>query len=182
MRSYPILQAHSFHEHACDEIGMPSMAYEVFYQQGLSCHRWGLPRPYVRQALKSVCESWLARFRTPVAYWQIRAFSYGLRGLDSAGYRPRRVPDDYQWPLPPDPSWKVVLCLYPDGMCDLDFAHPVSRVFWSEENGFLPLPTYDKLQLGGWWFEAMGFEIMRMQPDMAVRLEEGRPAHLRAVI
>lgn len=83
MRSYPILQAHSFHEHACDEIGMPSMAYEVFYQQGLSCHRWGLPRPYVRQALKSVCESWLARFRTPVAYWQIRAFSYGLRGLDS---------------------------------------------------------------------------------------------------
>lgn len=182
MHSFPIVQKHSFLAHASDENGMPNLDFEFFYQQGLSCHRWGLPRLYVRQALKSVCKSWLARFKRPIAFWQLRAFAYGLKGLHSGGFRPRRVNDSYKWPLPPDASWDVVLCLYPDGKCDLDFVHPVSRAFWSEKNGFLDLPTYDTLVMGGWWFEAMGFEILRMQPGMAVRLGEGRPAHLKAIL
>ncbi|KSQ21718.1 hypothetical protein APB26_32575 [Pseudomonas aeruginosa] len=183
MTSFTILQGHSFLRHATDEIGMPNLDFEIFYQQGLTCHRWGLPRLYVRQALRSVIKSWRARFRRPVEFWQLRAFAYGLRGLCDGGTRPRRVSSDYQWPLPPDVSWDTVLCLYPDGKCDLDFVHPVSRVFWSEKNGFLELPSYDPLVMGGWWFEAMGFEILRMQPGMIVRVqEESRPARLKAVL
>lgn len=174
-----MVQAHSFHSHAVDEIGMPNLDYEFFYQQGMSCYRWGLPRPYVRQALRAVCERYAKRYG-PVAIWQLRAFAYGLRGLDDAGQRDRGCPAEYRWPLPPDVAWQTVVCVYPDGLCDLDFVHPVSRRFWSEGNGFLELPTYDRLKLGGWWFEEMGFEVMRMQPAMRVKAETPKP-HLKPV-
>ncbi|TKD35325.1 hypothetical protein FCG41_17955 [Azotobacter chroococcum] len=175
-----MIQSHSFHAHAVDEIGMPNLAYELFYQQGMSCYRWGLPRPYVLQALRAVCERYSQRFGS-VAFWQLRAFAYGLRGLDDSGHRQRACPAKYRWPLPPDAAWQTVVCLYPDGQCDLDFVHPVSRRFWSEDNGFLELPSYDPLQLGGWWFEEMGFEVMRMQPAMSVRVAEAPNPHLKPV-
>lgn len=174
------LQNHSFHAHAEDDIGMPNLSYELFYQQGITCYRWRLPRPYVLQALRAVSARYKQRFG-PISFWQLRAFAYGLRGVDGAGQRPRAVPAEYRWPLPPDAAWQVVVCLYPDGLCDLDFVHPVSRVFWSEENGFLDLPTYDPLTLGAWWFEEMGFEIMRMQPAMQVQIADMPSPHLKLV-
>ena len=36
-----MIQHHSFHRYAIDEIGMPNMDYEIFYQQGISCYCWG---------------------------------------------------------------------------------------------------------------------------------------------
>jgi len=178
----PMLHAHSFHQHAIDETGMPNMDYEMFYQQGISCYCWGLPTPYIRRALRAVCMRYAQRFG-PIAFWQLRAFAYGLRGWNDGGQRQRFVHTDYRWPLPPDTAWEVVVCLYPDGMCDLDFVHPVSRRFWSEDNGFLELPSYDRSMLGGWWFEEMGFEVMQMQPAMQVRVteESEKPSHLAIV-
>lgn len=130
------LQAHSFHAHAEDDNGMPNYAYELFYQQGMSCYRWGLPRPYVLQALRAVSASYMQRFG-PVSFWQLRAFAYGLRGLDCAGLRQRAAPVEYRWPLPPDAAWQVVACLYPDGLCDLDFVHPVSRLASKDISSFV---------------------------------------------
>lgn len=180
MSLHGILQTHSFHAHALDEIGMPNLAYEYFYQQGMSCYYWGLPRPYVLQALRALCVRYSQRFGA-VSFWQLRAFAYGLLGLDSASQRPRRCPNGYQWPLPPDEAWETVVCLYPDGLCDFDFVHPVSRRFWSEDNGFLELPSCDPLQLGGWWFEEMGFVVMRMQPSIRVCADERAEPHLKLV-
>lgn len=174
------VQTHSFHAHAEDEFGMPNLAYEFFYQQGLTCYRWGLPRAYVVQALRALSARYSQRFGT-IAFWQLRAFAYGLLGLADGGQRQRAVPVDYRWPLPPDAAWQTVVCLYPDGLCDLDFIHPISRRFWSEDNGFLKLPSYDPLVLGGWWFEEMGFEIMRMQPSMEVCITETSKPHLTTV-
>lgn len=174
-----MIQRHSFHRHAVDEAGMPNMDYELFYQQGIRCYCWGLPKPYVRLALRAVCRSYTQRFG-PVALWQLRAFAYGLRGLNDGGQRERFVKADYAWALPPA-GWDVVVCVYPDGMCDIDFVHPVSRRFWSEDNGFLELPSYDRSMLDGWWFEEMGFEVMRMQPAMQVQITNWPSTHLKAV-
>lgn len=146
-----IIQQHSFQRHAVDEDGMPNLAFELFYQQGMMCYRWALPRLYVIQALRAIYDRYTKRFGV-VEYWQFRAFAYGLCGLDGSGLRSRCVPADFSWPLPPDPSWMTVICLYPDGKCDLDFAHPISRRFWSEDNGHLELPCYESGKLGGWWF------------------------------
>jgi hypothetical protein len=66
-------------------------------------------------------------------------------------------------------------------MCDFDFAHPVSRRFWSEDNGLLKLPSYDRSKLGSWWFEEMGFEIMLMQPSMQLEFTNRSLPHLKLV-
>lgn len=174
------LQEHSFHTHAEDDTGMPNLAYEFFYQQGMACFRWGLPRAYVLQALRAVSARYLKRFG-PISLWQVRAFAYGLRGFDGAGQRQRAISAEYRWPQPPDAAWKVVVCHYPDGLCDLDFVHPVSRRFWSEDNGFLQLPSYDTLTLGAWWFEEMGFEVMHMQPAMQVNITDRPLPHLNLI-
>lgn len=176
-----VIQTHSFHGHAEDEIGMPNLAFELFYQQGMACYRWALPRPYVLQALRAVSARYFHRFG-PISFWHLRAFVYGLYGLDGSGQRQCAIPADYHWPLPPDAAWLTVVCLYPDGRCDLDFVHPVSRRFWSEDNGFLELPSYDPLKLGGWWFEELGFEVMQMQPAMKVTVtEDPKKPHLKPV-
>lgn len=174
-----MIQRHSFLKHVVDEAGMPNLDYELFYQQGISCYCWGLPKPYVRQALRAVCRRYAQRFGD-VSFWQLRAFAYGLRGLSEAGQRERYVQADYAWPLPPS-GWNVVVCLYPDGMCDFDFAHPVSRRFWSEDNGLLKLPSYDRSKLGSWWFEEMGFEIMLMQASMQLEFTNRPLPHLKLV-
>lgn len=62
-----------FLERATDEAGYPAMGFEMFYQQGISCFVWGLPRPLVRQAFKRVCTDHQATGNA-VAMWQVRAF------------------------------------------------------------------------------------------------------------
>jgi hypothetical protein len=75
----------------------------------------------------------------------------------------------------------MIVCVYPNGDCELDFVHPVSRMFWSDGNGFLALPTDDFARMGQWWFEEMGFEIMVMQPMMQAHVTDSVPPHLKLV-
>lgn len=175
----PLNDTPTFLQHATDDLGFPTWEFEAFYQQGLSCFTWGLPKSLVRKAFRHLCASWKAR-ALPLSMWQIRAFVYGTQGKCEAGYRERKAAPDYEWPLPPDPSWILVICAYPDGVCDLDFLHPVSGRFWSEDNGFLDLPSYDTSCMGRWWFEDMGFEVMQMQPAMQVSIGSRKP-HLKLV-
>ena len=49
------------------------------------------------------------------------------------------VSPDYKWPAMP-PGWQVEFVIYPDGEINMDFLHPVSCAFWSEDNEFLDLP------------------------------------------
>ncbi|MEM0550375.1 MULTISPECIES: hypothetical protein [Aeromonas] len=46
---------------------------------------------------------------------------------------------DYKWPSMPI-GWQLEFIAYPDGDVEMDFLHPVSCAFWSEENGNLTLP------------------------------------------
>lgn len=169
-----------FLERAEDAEGYPAWGFEAFYQQGIACFVWGLPKPLVRQAFKKVCHDWLAKVG-PVAMWQVRAFVYGLHGKSGSGVRERRVPEGFRWPTPPDPSWELVVCVYPDGECDLDLLHPVSGRFWTEDNGFFPQPTEDRLQVNRYWYEEMGFDILLMQPTMQVQVAEPQNPHLKLV-
>lgn len=50
------------------------------------------------------------------------------------------VSDSYEWPEPPPKGWQVEFIVFPNGDVDMDFLHPVSDVFWSEENGHLEPP------------------------------------------
>lgn len=167
-------------DRAEDANGYPNMAFEAFYQQGLSCFVWGLPRPLVRRAFKRVCSEHQAR-REAIAMWQVRAFLYGLSGRSEGASCVRRAPDGYRWPSPPDASWELVVCVYPDGCCDLDLLHPVSRRFWSEDNGLFHLPTTDRSLMNRHWFEKMGFELIAMQPVMQVQTTEPAIPHLQLV-
>lgn len=131
-------------------------------------------------AFRKVCTDWVAKAGS-VAMWQVRAFIYGMRGRDCDGLRERRVPQGYSWLTPPDVSWDLVVCVYPDGLCDLDFAHPVSRRFWSEDHDFFALPSDDRSVMNREWFKTMGFEILDMQPAMQVIVSEKRTSHLKPV-
>jgi len=46
------------------------------------------------------------------------------------------VSPDYRWPAML-PGWQLEFIAYPDGGILMDLLHPVSGVFWSDENGFL---------------------------------------------
>ncbi len=171
----------SFLDRAADEDGYPDMDFETFYQQGISCFVWGLPRYLVRQAFKKLCSDWQATGGT-VAMWQVRAFVFGLSGrYGSAGIHSRRIPDDFQWPTPPDASWELVVCFYPDGKFDLDLLHPVSCRFWTEDNGFFDVPTEDPTLISRDWFKKMGFDLMDFQPDMQVQVADSKAPHLKLV-
>lgn len=170
----------AFLDRAEDQAGYPDMDFEEFYQQGISCFTWGLPKSYARQAFLHLCKRWEGRGKQ-VEMWHVRAFVYGCKGLCESGKRERRAALGYVWPTPPDRSWETIVCLYPNGACELDFVHPVSRMFWSEDNGFLILPTDDYTVLGGWWFEEMGFEIMVMQPLMQAQVADSKTPHLKLV-
>ncbi|HHP5492963.1 TPA: hypothetical protein ACSCYS_003360 [Aeromonas veronii] len=54
-----------------------------------------------------------------------------LRGLIAEGYQWAEVPA----------GWDLVFIAHPDGSVEMDFAHPVSRSFWSDENDYLQLPS-----------------------------------------
>jgi len=158
----------AFLSHVEDEEGYPNMAFEHFYQYGLDCFFWRLPRPMIRRAFQRACHTW--KSESGIAMWQVRAFIDGLRGQRAVGTPSATplVPETYSWPLPADASWTLVACVYPDGFIDLDIVHEVSRRFWSEDNGFLELPPDDAGRLTRCWFERTGVDVLVMQPDMAV--------------
>lgn len=157
--------------------GFPALDFERFYQQGLSCFAWRLPKRLVRVAFKRVCEQWKSAGKR-IETWQIRAFVDGFHGNChiGRGMRMRHAEASYQWPLPPDPSWSLIVCVYPDGQCELDMVHEASRRFWSEDNGFIQLPSDSPHLMNRRWFEQMGFDVMVMYAEMTVI--EGRPKQL----
>lgn len=162
-------------QHAECPDGFPNLAFEAFYQKGLECYRWRLPNIYAKQAFKVICQRYEG-LQKPISFWHLRAFVAGKKGFNFHG---THIPAEYKWPIPPDPSWRTIVCVYPDGQCDLDFVHPVSRKFWSEDNDFLDLPSYDVNEMGAWWFSDMGFEILHMQESLEVTVSEKASPHLR---
>ena len=163
-----------------DDAGYPNMAFEHFYQYGMECFYWRLPKPLVRVAFKRACQTWKAE--SDIAMWQIRAFIYGLNGHQATGEPVAQpfAPETYRWPLPPDPSWTLVACVYSDGIVELDIVHETSRRFWSEDNGFLDLPPDDGRRLSRRWFERVGIDVILMKPAMTVDLAVPK-RHLRPV-
>lgn len=161
----PGQNTHSLHSKSTDAIGYPNMNFEDWYQVGLACYAANLPKSLRKQALHRAIEGWKQKGRS-VQMWHLRAFVYGSMGLcDGPEYRETYVDRNYQWPTPPDPSWTLMVCVYPDRSIDLDLAHLVSRRFWSEDNGFFELPnhSYDCC-----WYEEMGFDVLKMSPTMQV--------------
>lgn len=151
-----------------DEAGYPNMAFEHFYQYGLDCFSWRLPKSMIRRAFQRACLTW--KSEQGIAMWQIRTFIYALQGQRTAGAMIATpfVPDTYSWPLPPDPSWTLVACVYPGGFIDLDIVREASRRFWSEDNGFPEFPPDEGRRLSRRWFDRMGVDIIVMQPEMAI--------------
>lgn len=158
-----------------DTFGYPNMAYEHFFQVGVSCYEVALPKALVRQAFKQCCAKWT---RWPVQMWQVRAFIQGLRGMFDTGQAPCLAPAGYQWPQP-EPGWSLVVCAFRDGHVELDLVHEARRTFWSEEHEEFVLPVNDG-RLNRGWFKAMGFDVLDMYPSMVVREAPARP-YLRLV-
>lgn len=171
------------HQHSllcrAESNGYPAFDFETWYQQGMRCYQAALPKHLRKQAFQALVDRWGAAGRQ-IETWHLRAFAYGALGLDGLGRRDRFVSSDYSWPEPPDASWKLLVCFYPDGEVDLDFAHPVSRRFWSEDNGFLTQPEEQPHHFTKEWYERMGFEVMVMMPIARAISPTGRN-HLRAV-
>lgn len=159
--------------------GYPALDFEIWYQQGMRSYQVALPKRLRTQAMRALAARWIAA-GNEIATWHLRAFVFGAMGQDTQGQRGRVVPDNYVWPTPPDASWHLVVCCYPDGELDLDFVHPVSRRFWSEDNGFLALPEERVSRFSRLWYEQMGFEVMAMMPVAQVVMGTP-PRHLRAV-
>lgn len=161
--------------------GYPLMDFEDWYQHGMDCYYAQLPVALRRQALGALSKRWAASGKE-VAFWMLRAFVYGARGLDSSGQRTPIVSQDYRWPTPPDAAWELVICCYPDGECDLDLVHPVSRRFWSEDNGFFDPPGEGKgaRYFTRHWYVRMGFDVMNFHPD-AVATVGPSTCHLSVV-
>ena len=49
------------------------------------------------------------------------------------------VSESFEWPEIPK-GWQLEFIVYPDGEVNMDLLHPVSGVFWSEDNGRFELP------------------------------------------
>lgn len=157
--------------------GYPCFTFETWYQQGKRSYLAGFPRRYIKQAFRALCQQWLMAGKT-VEMWHIRAFVYG--SLGGSNTEPQWVRPGYSWPEPVDPSWSLFVCYYPDGFCDLDMAHKVSRRFWSEGNGFVELPEKNTARFTKQWYEQMGFTVMVMTPF--AELEVAAPErHLKVV-
>lgn len=106
--------------------------------------------------------------------WMMRAFAYGASGRVA-----KKAGIDYQWPKPPDCAWQLVVCCYSEGECDLDFLHPVSRKFWSEDNGFFESPPGKRFSRQ--WYEKMGFSIVEMSP-FSVAIDCSPSRHLALTV
>ena len=160
----------------------PNMAFEEWYRQGLECFTWNLPRALVRQAFKALVRDRRRHWGQRIKTWHVRAFVYGLRG----GYDERNVcrTSNYVWPLPADPAWRLVVFVYRDGFAVLDWLHPVSRRFWSEDNEPLALPSHALWEpYGTSWFRQMGFDVLvEWAPSATVSTAPVLPgSHLHSV-
>lgn len=49
------------------------------------------------------------------------------------------VSENFEWPEIPK-GWQLEFIVYPNGEVDMDLLHPVSGVFWSEDNGHFEPP------------------------------------------
>ncbi len=47
---------------------------------------------------------------------------------------------DYHWPDIPK-GWQLEFIVYPDGEVNMDFLHPITCCFWSDDHDFLDVPT-----------------------------------------
>lgn len=160
--------------------GYPLMEFEDWYQQGLSCFYAQLPQSLRRQAMHALLKRWMEKGKK-VSFWMLRTFAYGAAGRGFSGQHTPRVSKDYRWPDPPDAAWELVVCCYPDGMCDLDIVHPVSRRFWTEDNDFFDPPggNGDRYFTRN-WYEQMGFDVIVMHPETVV-MEGSFTRHLSVV-
>ena len=52
----------------------------------------------------------------------------------------KTVRSDFLWPEVPQ-GWQLEFIAYPNGEVEMDFLHPISGVFWSEENGHFEPPV-----------------------------------------
>lgn len=147
--------------------GFPSSDFERWYQQGMDCHMAHLPRWLRKQAFRSLVSEWRALGRT-VATWQIKAFVHGASGMGHAGVRLPHLTNSFVWPSAPPPGWCMVVCAYLDGICEIDYVHPVSRRFWSDESEFLLTPSNPVGFFTRAWFRKMGFDVMDMSGEMRV--------------
>lgn len=153
--------------------GYPNLAFEHWYQFGMQCHMARLTPTLRRQALVACVKLWKDKGKraraggvsptvtTAVEFWMLRAFAYGASGRDSEGKRRPYVSSDFAWPQPPDAAWQLVVCCYPDGECDLDMVHPVSRRFWTDDHPYFD-PPGPSTRFDRRWYESMGFDTMIM--------------------
>lgn len=163
-----------------DQSGFPSMEFEDWYQQGMSCYLSNLPTWLRKQAFSYLVKKWQSK-GLDVEMWHIRAFVHGATGFDNEGHRIKHVSESFTWPTKPDAGWQFIILCYPDGLCDFDYAHPVSRKFWSEDNDFLSMPHDPRKIFDRDWFEKMGFEVMMMHPAMLVTESAVIKKHLQIV-
>lgn len=158
--------------------GYPNIDFEFWYQQGVSCYGARLPAWLVRQAFRVCFAEWKVAGKE-VAIWHIKAFLTGVRGGSGVATHPRHVHPEFKWPEPPPAGWFLVVCAYPNGACEIDYAHPISRAFWSEDHE--PFPVPDKVTVfNPWWYKRMGFEMMYMNYTMQVAVAPPS-RHLHAV-
>lgn len=152
--------------------GYPVLDFEDWYQHGMSCFYAQLPKALRSQALHALSNRFTANGKQ-VSLWMVRAFAYGAAGRADSGLRTPLVSSDYRWPTPPDAAWELVVCCYPDGVCDLDLLHPVSRRFWTEDNDFIDPPgEKGNRYFTRAWYERMGFDVIVMHPDTVVMVGE----------
>lgn len=159
------------------------MIDEDFYQQGMQCFRARLPRRLVRQALKAIATKTEGR-GIPTTTRRLRCFAQGLAGLDAQGRRSLLVEEGFQWPEPPDASWKFVVLAFRDRGMEFDFVHPVSRRFYSEDccdSDQLPAPPQPDV-LRASWYGRMGFEVIHMTLETCgTSGARGKGYHLKLV-
>lgn len=90
------------------------------------------------------------------------------------------VSDGYEWPEIPQ-GWQIEFIVYPDGEVNMDFLHPVSCVFWSEDNGHLELPVMNNGEfITATVLKNAGIPFMTTFGH-AVVSDEPKPAHLKSV-
>jgi hypothetical protein len=90
------------------------------------------------------------------------------------------VSPDHKWPVQPA-GWQLEFIVYPDGEVVMDFLHPVSCMFWSEDNEPLETPLrQDKTVLTWKDLKAAGIPFMTTFGHAAVTTEAPEP-HLKLV-
>ncbi|EKF9501228.1 hypothetical protein ACPF3S_003168 [Vibrio cholerae] len=90
------------------------------------------------------------------------------------------VSPDYVWPEMPT-GWQLEFIVYPDGEVNMDFLHPVSCVFWSEDNDFLETPyTQDKRPITRGLLDECGVSYMTTFGHATVS-DKPKESHLKSV-